>query len=80
MESDWLWLFRQHDVIIGPLIRTAAYVCLAYSVGSSPEFALAFLANLSRLVLSLVLLAGAALVASGGSAVYDSTRCCLEWI
>jgi membrane protein DedA with SNARE-associated domain len=47
------------------MIWTAAYVGLGYSLGSSPEFTTSFLGNLTALVLSLVMLVGALLVASG---------------
>lgn len=51
-------------VLFGRMIWTAAYVGLGYSLGSSPEFATSFLANLTGLVLSLVMLSGAMLLAS----------------
>jgi membrane protein DedA with SNARE-associated domain len=52
-------------VLLGRMIWTAAYVGLGYSLGGSPEFATSFLANLTGLILSLVMLAGALLAALG---------------
>jgi membrane protein DedA with SNARE-associated domain len=51
-------------VLLGRMIWTAAYVGFGYGLGSSPEFATSFLANLTGLFLSLVMLAGALLLAS----------------
>ena len=57
------------------MLWTAAYVGLGYNLGGSPEFAASFLANLTGLVLSLVMLAGALLIASerGHRAATQST-------
>lgn len=51
-------------VLLGRMIWTAAYVGLGYGLGSSPEFATSFLANLTGLILSLVILAGALVAVS----------------
>jgi membrane protein DedA with SNARE-associated domain len=59
-------------VLVGRMIWTASYVGLGYSLGSSPEFASSFLANLSGLVVSLVVLAGALWLASGRGYRYRS--------
>lgn len=51
--------------VLGRLIWTAAYLGLGYAVGSDPEAASSFLANLSGLLVSLAVLAASWLVASG---------------
>ena len=51
--------------VLGRLIWTAAYLGLGYAVGSDPEAATGFLANLSGLLVSLAVLAASWLVASG---------------
>jgi membrane protein DedA with SNARE-associated domain len=50
---------------VGRLIWTAAYLGLGYGIGADWEAATSFLTNLSGLVLSLVLLLGSGVVASG---------------
>jgi len=52
-------------VVVGRLISISAYVGLGFGVGSSFDAATGFLANLTGVVLSLFVLAGATLVASG---------------
>ena len=51
--------------LVGRLIWTAAYLGLGYGIGADWEAATSFLTNLSGLVLSLVLLLGSGVVASG---------------
>lgn len=51
--------------VLGRLVWTSAYLGLGYAVGSDPEAATSFLANLSGLLVSLAVLAGSWLVASG---------------
>jgi membrane protein DedA with SNARE-associated domain len=63
-------------VLLRRIIWTVAYVGLGYSIGGSLESATGFLANLSGLVLSLVVLAGAALVGSGVSARWVGSQVC----
>lgn len=51
--------------LLGRLLWTSAYLGLGYAVGSDPEAASGFLANLSGLLVSLAVLAASWLVASG---------------
>jgi membrane-associated protein len=51
--------------VLGRLIWTSAYLGLGYAVGSDPEAATGFLANLSGLLVSLAVLAASWLIASG---------------
>lgn len=51
--------------VLGRLIWTSAYLSLGYGVGSNLEAAAGFLANLSGLLVSLAVLAGSWLIASG---------------
>ena len=51
--------------LIGRLIWTAAYLGLGYGIGADWEAATSFLTNLSALVLSLALLLGSGVIASG---------------
>lgn len=51
--------------LVGRLIWTAAYLGLGYGIGADWEAATSFLTNLSALVLSLALLLGSGIVASG---------------
>ncbi|OGA55539.1 MAG: hypothetical protein A3G81_13585 [Betaproteobacteria bacterium RIFCSPLOWO2_12_FULL_65_14] len=51
--------------LLGRLIWTSAYLGLGYAVGSDPEAATGFLANLSGLLVSLTVLAASWLIASG---------------
>jgi membrane protein DedA with SNARE-associated domain len=50
--------------LLGRLIWTSAYLGLGYAVGSDPEAATGFLANLSGLLVSLAVLAASWLIAS----------------
>jgi len=54
--------------LLGRLLWTSAYLGLGYAVGSDPEAATGFLANLSGLLVSLAVLAASSLVASGRAA------------
>jgi membrane protein DedA with SNARE-associated domain len=51
--------------VLGRLLWTSAYLGLGYAVGSDPEAATGFLANLSGLLVSLAVLAASWLIASG---------------
>lgn len=51
--------------VLGRLLWTSAYLGLGYAVGSEPEAATGFLANLSGLLVSLAVLAASWLIASG---------------
>jgi len=51
--------------LLGRLLWTSAYLGLGYAIGSDPEAASGFLANLSGLLVLLALLAASWLVASG---------------
>ena len=51
--------------LLGRLLWTSAYLGLGYAIGSDPEAATGFLANLSGLLLSLAVLAASWLVVSG---------------
>jgi len=51
--------------VLGRLLWTSAYLGLGYAVGSDPEAATSFLANLSGLLVSLAVLAASWLIASG---------------
>jgi membrane protein DedA with SNARE-associated domain len=51
--------------LLGRLLWTSAYLGLGYAVGSDPEAATGFLANLSGLLVSLAVLAASWLIASG---------------
>jgi membrane protein DedA with SNARE-associated domain len=51
--------------LVGRLIWTAAYLGLGYGIGADWEAATGFLTNLSGLVLSLALLLGSGIAASG---------------
>jgi membrane protein DedA with SNARE-associated domain len=55
--------------VLGRLIWTSAYLGLGYGVGSDPEAATGFLANLSGLLISLAVLAASWLTASGRTLV-----------
>lgn len=51
--------------VLGRLVWTSAYLGLGYAIGTDLEAAAGFLANLSGLLVSLLVLAGSGLVASG---------------
>lgn len=55
--------------VLGRLIWTSAYLGLGYGIGSDPEAAAGFLANLSGLLISLAVLAASWLIASGRTLV-----------
>ncbi len=57
---------------VGRVLWTAAYMGLGYAIGADWEAATSFLANLSLLMLSLIVLAGSALIAAGKAAIPDS--------
>ena len=50
--------------LLGRLLWTSAYLGLGYAVGSDPEAATDFLANLSGLLVSLAVLAASSLIVS----------------
>jgi membrane-associated protein len=53
--------------LVGRIVWTAAYLGIGYFVGANLEAATSFLTNLSMLMLSIVFLAGAVVVATGGA-------------
>jgi len=63
--AGYRWTVFLAMTLLGRLLWTSAYLGLGYAVGSDPEAATGFLANLSGLLLSLAVLAASWLVASG---------------
>ena len=63
--AGYRWTVFLAMTLLGRLLWTSAYLGLGYAVGSDPEAATGFLANLSGLLVSLAVLAASWLVASG---------------
>lgn len=63
--AGYRWTVFLALTVLGRLIWTSAYLGLGYAVGSDPEAATGFLANLSGLLVSLAVLAASWLIASG---------------
>jgi len=63
--AGYRWTVFLAMTLLGRLLWTSAYLGLGYAVGSDPEAASGFLANLSGLLVSLAVLAASWLVASG---------------
>jgi membrane protein DedA with SNARE-associated domain len=60
--------------VVGRVMWTSAYLGLGYVIGASLEAATGFLTNLSGFLLSLTVLAGSGLVASGRARMWSKSK------